>query len=80
MYTLLFTKKAVKDIKELNSRERIRIKQMLTELIAQNPYVGNALVGDLSGNYSYRVLVNDRIIYSIDEENKTIYIKRAGVK
>jgi mRNA interferase RelE/StbE len=49
----------------------------LTEIISRNPYEGKKLIGDLQGSYSYRLTFRDRIVYSINEENKTIYIERA---
>ena len=42
-----------------------------------NPYEGKRLLGDLAGSYSYRLTYKDRIVYSLDEKQRTIYIERA---
>ncbi len=75
-YKILFTKQAVKDVKLLTDNEKKKLKAILTEIIASNPYQGKKLVGELKGNYAYRLTIKDRIIYSIDEKTKTVFIKR----
>ena len=50
---------------------------ILLEVLSVTPYEGKKLVGDLEGNYSLRLDLKDRIVYSIDEKNKIVYIKRA---
>ncbi len=75
-YKILFTKQAAKDVKLLTDNEKKKLKAILTEIIASNPYQGKKLVGELKGNYSYRLNIKDRIIYSIDEKTKTVFIKR----
>jgi len=32
---------------------------------------------ELAGNYSIRLTLHDRAVYSIDEEKKIVYIKQA---
>jgi len=54
----------------------LKLKQILSEVIAVNPYVGKKLLGSLKGNFSYRLNIKDRIIYSIYKKKKIIYIKR----
>jgi Txe/YoeB family toxin of Txe-Axe toxin-antitoxin module len=76
-YEILVTKQAVKDIKLLTPKLKVKAKAVLTELIGVNPYIGKPLVGDLKGNYSYRLNIKDRLVYSIDEEHKKVYLKRA---
>jgi Txe/YoeB family toxin of Txe-Axe toxin-antitoxin module len=34
-------------------------------------------LGDLSGSYSYRLTYKDRIVYSLDEERRIVYVERA---
>ncbi len=72
-----FTRTAAKDVSELTPRLRRKLKEILTEVVSRDPYEGKKLIGDLRGSYSYRLTFRDRIVYSIDEENKTIYIERA---
>jgi addiction module RelE/StbE family toxin len=77
LYDIKITRHAVKDIKHLSPKLKNKLKNIITELISENPYIGKALVGELKGNYSYRLTLKDRIIYSVDENKKIVYIKRA---
>ena len=76
-YEIRITKLAKKDIEKLTPKLRKKLKTILIEVIAQRPYEGKKLLGDLAGNFSYRLSYQDRIIYSVDEESRIIYIKRA---
>ena len=75
-YTLILTKKATKDVAKLTPQLRSKLKDILLNKIAKDPYNGKKLVGDLSGFYSVRLNFQDRLIYSIDEEAKTVCIHR----
>ena len=61
----------------MTPRIKAKMKDILLEVIALNPYEGKKLLGDLQGSYSYRLTYKDRIIYHIDEKLKIIYIQRA---
>lgn len=76
-YTIRIAKQARKDIEKLDPRLKEKLRAILEEVIAINPYEGKKLIGDLSGSYSYRLNFKDRIVYSIDETNKIVYIERA---
>jgi len=76
-YTIIFTKKAAKDCSKLSTTNKSKLKDILINKIAPDPYVGKKLVGDLDGFYSVRLNYQDRIVYSIDETSKTICIHRA---
>jgi mRNA-degrading endonuclease RelE of RelBE toxin-antitoxin system len=76
-YRILFTRTATKDVSKLPPKLRKKLREILTEVISRNPYEGTKFIGDLHGGYSYRLTFRDRIVYSINEENKTIYIERA---
>ena len=76
-YRIRFTRTATKDVSKLSPKLRKKLREILTEVISRNPYEGKKLIGDLHGSYSYRLTFRDRIVYSINEENKTIYIERA---
>ncbi|MCK5198278.1 MAG: type II toxin-antitoxin system mRNA interferase toxin, RelE/StbE family [Spirochaetales bacterium] len=76
-FEIKITNQALKDIKKLNPKLKEKLKAILVELLSKNPYLGKPLLGDLKGNYSYRLTLKDRIVYSIDEDKKIIYIKRA---
>ena len=72
-----FTKKAKKDVDQLSPKLKDKLRDILVEVLALDPYEGKKLLGDLSGSYSYRLTYKDRIVYSLDEERRIIYIERA---
>ncbi len=76
-YEVRITKQAFKDIKELSPKMKAKLKSILIEILTNTPYEGKKLIGNLSGNYSIRLNLQDRIVYSIDEDNKIVYVKRA---
>ncbi len=76
-YRVLFTKEAFKDIKKLSPKIKKKLKDIIENQILQEPASGKKLIGDLTGFYSIRLTYKDRIVYSIDDKNKTIYIHRA---
>ena len=76
-YEIKITRRAEKDIAELPPKLKNKLYDILTEVIAPNPHEGKKLIGDLEGNYSYRLNLKDRIVYSIDTHARIVYIKRA---
>lgn len=80
MWTLLFTKQAQKDAKNI-SRSGLKPKaESLLNLLARNPFQTpppyEKLVGDLAGAYSRRINIQHRLIYQVMEEVKTVKIIR----
>lgn len=75
-YEIRFSKEAVKDIKRLTPKLKDKLKSILEKRIVPEPYLGKKLIGDLTGFFSIRLTYKDRIVYSIDEEHKTIYVHR----
>jgi mRNA interferase RelE/StbE len=76
MYDIRFTKEALKDTKKLTQRLKSNLKDILELQISQDPHSGKKLLGQLKGFYSLRLSFQDRIVYSIDEENQIVYIHR----
>lgn len=72
-----FTRQAVRDVERLSPRLRMKLRDILLEVLAQNPYEGKKLLGDLAGSFSYRLTYRDRIIYSLDEDRRILYVERA---
>ena len=72
-----FTRPAKKDADRLSPRLRAKLRDVLVEVLSVNPYEGKRLLGDLSGSYSYRLTYKDRIVYSLNEERRIIYVERA---
>lgn len=75
-YVIRITRQAKKDIDTLSPKLKRKLREILLEVLAENPYEGKKLIGDLAGSYSYRLTYRDRIVYSIDEKDKIVYIER----
>ncbi len=78
LYEVRITRRAEKDIKKLTPPLKRKLQDILTEVIAQDPFQGKKLVGDLAGSYSCRLTYKDRIVYSIDTKNRIVYVERAA--
>ncbi len=76
-YEIPITHRAEKDIKKLPRKLQDKLFDILTEVIARDPFIGKRLIGDLEGSLSYRLTYQDRIIYSIDQKHKIVFIERA---
>ena len=76
-YAVRFTKEAVNDVKKLSPRLRRKLREILAADLATDPFSGKKLVGDLTGFYSIRLSRKDRIVFSVDEATRTIFIHRA---
>ena len=77
VYEVRFTKEAKKDVAKLTPKLKQKLKKIIQDKIAIDPYAGKKLVGDLADFYSLRLSHKDRIIYTIDNKQKLIYIHRA---
>jgi mRNA interferase RelE/StbE len=76
-YAIRFTKEAVKDVAKLPPRLKDKLKVVLLQQVATDPRCGKRLVGDLAGFYSLRLTYKDRLVYSIDEDTRTVFVHRA---
>ena len=76
-WEIRFTRQAKKDVEKLPPKIKIKLREILIEVLAHNPYEGKRLLGDLAGSYSYRLTYKDRIIYSLDAKHRIIYVERA---
>ena len=78
MYTVVYTKKAVKDIPLLKAAGLDGKARALIEILRsdpfQNPPPFEKLQGDLSGAYSRRINIKHRLVYQILENDKTVKI------
>ncbi len=77
-YEIRLTRRAEKDVRKLTPQLRQKLFEVLTEVIAPDPFQGKKLIGDLAGSYSYRLTYQDRIVYSIDAKHRVIHIERAA--
>ncbi len=76
-FEIRFTREAAKDVKKLSPRLKKKLREILLAHVAAEPFSGKRLVGDLLGFYSIRLSHKDRIVYSVDEKARTIYVHRA---
>jgi mRNA interferase RelE/StbE len=76
-YRVLFARRAVKDVNQPTPKLRRKLKEIIENRIAEDPYSGKRLVGDLEGYRSIRLTHKDRVVFRIDEEEKTVFILRA---
>ena len=78
MYKIFYTKAAQKAIPKLKAAKLDSKAKKLIEIIKGNPFQMpppyEKLVGDLSGAYSRRINIQHRLVYEVDEINKTIKI------
>lgn len=78
MYTVVFTKQALRVLRRLprNIAELIRVK--ITE-IAQEPYATHNNVTKLVGRPGYRLRVGDwRVIYELQNEQLVLLVLKVG--
>ena len=76
-YEIRFTREADKDVRKLTPKLKQKLQEILTESISMSPHIGKRLVGDLQGFYSVRLTYKDRIVYTINENEKMVVIHRA---
>lgn len=78
MYSIVYTKKATNDIRNIKSAKLENKAKALIELIRENPYQTpppyEKLQGDLQGAYSRRINIKHRFVYEVLEEEQTVKI------
>lgn len=76
-WQIRFSKQAKKDVDSLSPKLKQKLRAILVNTVASDPYVGKRLLGDLAGSFSIRLTYKDRLVYSLDEENRIVYVERA---
>jgi mRNA-degrading endonuclease RelE of RelBE toxin-antitoxin system len=76
-YAIRFTKEAAKDVDKLPARLKEKLKVVLLKQVALTPRCGKRLVGDLAGFFSLRLSYKDRLVYSVDDVSRTVFVHRA---
>ena len=76
-WEIRFTKQAKKDVDALSPKLKKKLYDILVNTIANDPHAGKRLMGDLAGSFSFRLTYKDRLVYSLDEKAKIIFIERA---
>jgi len=79
-YKIKFTKQATTDIKYLKKSHLVEKAKKIVEIIKEDPFSNpppfEKLIGDLRGMYSRRLNIQHRLVYSVDENTKTVKIIR----
>lgn len=79
-WRLIFTKQAQKDTKKIVQSGLKPAASRLLDILRQNPYQNSPsfekLVGDLSGAYSRRINIQQRLVYQVLEDIKMVKVIR----
>ena len=76
-YTVLLSRQAERYYKKLQGKVKTQVRECLISLEDED-FLGKRLHGDLKDNWSLRVGRILRIVYSISEKDKTIYVIAIG--
>jgi len=76
-YRIRFTKLARKDVEKLSPKLQQKLKDILRNRVAIDPYGGKPLTGELKGFYSVRLSYKDRIVYAILDDELVVVLLRA---
>lgn len=78
MYTLFFTRRAIKTLRRMPKATALRVRERLRQ-IAADPYGRHTAVTKLQGRPGYRLRVGDwRVIYEIRNEEMVVLVLRVG--
>jgi len=79
-WTVVFTKQAQKDAKKLASSGLRPKAEALLDILKADPFQKpppfEKLVGDLSGAYSRRINIQQRLVYQVLEAEHTVKVLR----
>lgn len=80
MFELVYTAQARKDAKKIASSGLKEKAQNLLSILEVNPFQNpppfEELVGDLTGAYSRRINIQQRLVYQVYTEEKTVKVLR----
>jgi toxin YoeB len=79
-WTILYSKQAQKDAKNLAAAGLRRKAEDLLSILSNDPYQNppsfERLVGDLQGAYSRRINIQHRLVYEVFVEERTVRVLR----
>ena len=79
-WSLVYTRQAQKDAEKLAAAGLKPKAEAMLAILAENPYqtppTFETLVGDLSGAYSRRISLQDRLVYPVLNAAKTVKVLR----
>jgi toxin YoeB len=77
---IVYTRQAQKDAKKIAAAGLRAKAEKLLEILSKNPFQipppFEKLIGDLSGAYSRRITIQDRLVYQVLQEVKTVKVIR----
>ena len=80
MYKIIFSKETDKDKKKIKSAGLEEKTKVILNIVAQNPYDSSYLFeklkGDLNNYFFRRINLQNRLVYSVDEEKKEVFVVR----
>jgi toxin YoeB len=80
MWKIYYTRQAQKDARKLASSGLKNKAEELLRIISENPYQNpppyEKLVGDLSGALSRRINIQQRLVYQVYEQERSVKILR----
>ena len=80
MWTVVYSKQAVKDSKKIEQSNLKDTVKGLIEILKndpfQNPPPYEKLIGDLTGKYSRRINIQHRLVYEAFEKEMTVRVLR----
>jgi toxin YoeB len=80
MWTVKFSKQALKDAKRLGAAGIREKAEFLLNILRTNPYQNpppyEKLVGDLKGSYSRRINSQHRLVYDVFESERAVKVAR----
>lgn len=82
MYELVILNSAARELRKFDKPVRVKILTALDK-IAENPYIGDLLKGDLATIYSYHLKVMGveyRIAYQIKEQEIVVVVMQIGTR
>ena len=79
-WTVQLSRQAVKDAKRLAQAGYKEKAKNLLNILKTNPFMNpppyKKLVGNLNGFYSRRITIQHRLVYSVSETDKMVYVLR----
>jgi Txe/YoeB family toxin of toxin-antitoxin system len=80
MWRVVFTKRARKDAEKLSAAGLRSKAEKLLDILHENPYQTpppyEKLIGDLTGAYSRRINIQDRLVYQIIDDKEVVKVIR----
>lgn len=73
-YRIRLTKQAGKDIRKRSPKLRSKLEDILRNRLAIFPHAGKPLAGELKGYYSVRLSYQDRIVYTVHDDELIVVV------